>query len=186
MTSILLRIGLVIALLVGLFFGYQHIIGIGKHEQYLIDQAIIKTMEVEAGKKLLAETNRADSLTKEPQTLKDAQDLKDSNHENTVSALASRLHDAGRLRDPNAIGCGPGSGGPETPATGLASAGAEDGGQTGGLLSKELTGLLNRLLEEADTINIAYASCKADSVGIRLSGISGASAGQGAVGPLPP
>jgi len=80
-----------------------------------------------------------------------------------VKLRAARALSAGRMRDPNATGCGGG----RQDAAGQGSSGPISGGgnaaEASGLLSTELTGLLDKLTREADDINVAYASCRADA-----------------------
>lgn len=81
--------------------------------------------------------------------------------------LRSAAGPAGRLRDPNAKGCGRGGeSAASTPASGPVS-GPTDPAQADGLLSAQLTGLLQRLTREADDINDAYATCRADALNLR-------------------
>lgn len=86
-------------------------------------------------------------------------------YERRLAAAAA----GGRLRDPNAARCGGGGGGPAAPGAAAAVAGEGDRSEAGGLLSKELTGLLQRLTREADTLNDAYAVCRQDSIDLRAS-----------------
>lgn len=98
------------------------------------------------------------------------QEKKDADNQKTVAGLtgqlrAERARTGGRMLDPNATAC---------PATSAAVApepgpgrGPADAGQTGGLLSAELTELLLELTQSADEINIAYASCREDSLKLR-------------------
>lgn len=96
------------------------------------------------------------------------QEAQDREHTATIQDLQRRVAaaaaaGAGRLRDPHAIAqCGPGGGGPAAPGAPAAGPGAPDAPEAGGLLSAELTGLLQRLTREADDINAAYASCRAE------------------------
>lgn len=96
---------------------------------------------------------------------KNTQEMLDETHRTTIATLATQLRlragPAQQLRDPHATGC------PATAPAAPADPGAGDGTQTGGLLSAELTGLLQRLTHEADEINNAYASCRPDSFSIR-------------------
>lgn len=102
------------------------------------------------------------------QAFTDAQNAKDHQNEKTVSALADRLRratdSAGRLRDPQAPGCGGSGDSPTSAVASPAGAGAADAALPGGLLSAELSGLLFERLEQADRINDAYASCRALAV----------------------
>jgi hypothetical protein len=79
-------------------------------------------------------------------------------------ALAAAAGPAGRLRDPNATAPRCPADGPAAPAP---AGGAADAAEAGGLLSAPLTRLLRELQLEADTINDAYASCRADALRLR-------------------
>ena len=113
---------------------------------------------------------KADAATAKVQVALDAahntQELLDENHRTTVAILATQLRlragPANRLRDPHATDCAA-----PTPAA-TASAGADDGAPTGGLLSAELTEFLLTQAGAADTINTAYASCRADAIAMRV------------------
>lgn len=80
---------------------------------------------------------------------------------------AAAAANGGKLRDPNASGCRGGGGGPEGQDPARPVDGAADAPQAGGLLSAQLSGLLQRLTREADAINDAYAVCKPDTVNLR-------------------
>lgn len=86
-------------------------------------------------------------------------------YETRLAAAAAR--NAGRLHDPNAAGCRGGGAGAQDPVAARAGDRAQDGAEAGGLLSAQLTGLLQRLTREADAINDAYAVCKPDTVNLR-------------------
>ena len=90
--------------------------------------------------------------------------------ESLKTDLSSAAGAAGRLRDPNggqAGGCGGGGGGASGDPATAAAGGAGDGAKAGGLLSTQLTGLLDRLTLEADTINAAYIACRQDAITVR-------------------
>lgn len=176
MTEILAKIAAVVAALVLLFFGEQYIEGLGYDRAKAEDAAQIEQNKRQAADKLAAETTRASNAENALQALKNAQDLKDAQHEKTVADLSDRLHraagPAGRLRDPNAApdaGCRPGGGSPPGQAAATPAEGPKDPAQAGGLLSADLTGLLQRLQFEADEINTAYASCRADAYTVRAA-----------------
>ena len=172
MTSILLKLAAVLALLAALFFAEQYVEGLGYHRARAEDQAAANQLKAQAAATLAAETAKAERAEHALQAATDFQNQKDHDHEKTVADLADRLRraagPAGRLRDPHATaGCG--AGGSGTPSQVASAAGDRPGddAQAGGLLSAELTGLLQRLQREADTINDAYASCRADGIEVR-------------------
>lgn len=93
------------------------------------------------------------------------QEETDAFNKTQVADLQRRLDAAvtagsGRLRDPN--GCGATRREPAGAAAPAAEHRDADGAETAGLLSAQLTGLLRRLAREADEVNAAYASCRAD------------------------
>lgn len=171
MTNILIKIAAVVALLVVLFVGEQYIERRGYDRAMSEAQAQIEGSKRAAADRLALEIQKTRSAEQALQTAKNTQELKDANHQKTVENLSDRLRTlagaAGRLRDPHAAGCGAGGGsapGQAAPAAGRSSG---DRGEAGGLLSKSLSDLLFRITSEADTINVAYASCRADSIAVR-------------------
>jgi hypothetical protein len=161
----------VAALLAGAYALERHIEQRGYARAAAEYTAAIQKLQAEAATTLATETAKTRSAERALATAKNNQDLKDATHQKTIAGLSDRLRSAagpaGRLRDPNATQCG-GSGGspPGDPATATA-AGPTDGGEAGGLLSGPLTELLQRLVRDADDINAAYASCRADAYTLR-------------------
>lgn len=103
---------------------------------------------------------------KDQQEKTDAANRKKSEAQGRVIADLRARND-GRLRDPNATGCtGPGPAVATGPGSG---AGPADATQGGGLLSAQLSGLLEKLTREADEVNDAYASCRADALTLRAT-----------------
>lgn len=99
----------------------------------------------------------------------DAQQTKDKENGKTVDDLTERLRLAGRLRDPNATTpvCRGGSGSAKVDAIATTDSGAANPAEASGVLSAQFDGLLKRLTREADEINLAYASCRADNLTLR-------------------
>jgi len=164
--------GLVVAAVLGivttLYFSWQsHQRGIGAQAQYLEDKAVMDGLKAAAAAKLAEVTAQRDATEQVLRKLKDEQEIKDAKNKTTTAALATKLAAmsaaaGGRLRDPNAeTGCGGSGGSSSRPPTATASDSNDDGAKTGGLLSTQLSGLLQRLNAEADEINNAYASCRA-------------------------
>jgi hypothetical protein len=171
MTSILIKIGAVLALLAALFFAEQYIEGLGYSRARAKDQEAAEALKAQAAATLATETEKTRNAEQALQTLTNAQNLKDADHEKIVADLSSRLRvaagPAGRLRDPHAVGCGPSGGGTQSATASPANDSAADGAQTGGVLSKQLTELLQQLTASADIVNDAYASCRADAYAVR-------------------
>lgn len=135
-------------------------------------ERVIKTKDAEAATTLADETEKTRLLERSLQAARTNQELKDATNQKTVADLSDRLRRAAgpalRLRDPNATaGCWPGGGGAAGTATAAAGDRPADAAEAGGLLSAELTGLLQRLQREADDINAAYSSCRADAFAVR-------------------
>lgn len=171
MTDILIKIGAVVALLVILYTGEQYIEGRGYDRAKAEDAAQIEQSKREAAEQLASETQRTRTAEQALQTAKNTQELKDATHQKTVESLSDRLrtlaHSSGRLRDPHAAGCGASGGGSQGQPPAAPGDRPDDPAEAGGLLSAELGGLLQRLTFEADTINVAYASCRADAYTVR-------------------
>lgn len=158
----------------GAFLGYGHY-QYGKGVQVTTSTygAAIGKQKAEAATTLSTETAKTRSAEQALQTLKNKQELNDVDHQKTVAGLSARLHDlagpAGRLRDPAATapGCRPGGSGSPYQLAAAPYAGADGGAEAGGLLSIRLSGLLLQLVRDADDINNAYASCRADAFAVR-------------------
>jgi hypothetical protein len=133
--------------------------------------ADIHQLQADAATTLADQVSKTRAAEQALTTAKHNQEQKDAKHTQTIATYAARLRaaagPAGRLRDPNAPQCrGSGDRPPGDPAT-AAGAGATDRAEAGGLLSEPLTELLQRLAREADDINAAYASCRADAYAVR-------------------
>lgn len=156
------------------YFGWRgHQRDIGRQEQRVVDQAAADKLKADAKMKL----DQLQADTDKKQTLLDAfkntQDVKDAQAQIKTSDLEKRLaaarNSAGRLRDPfaTASGCGSSCGGPQAQITTAANSGATDDAKTTGLFSVQFSDYLRTKLKEADDINIAYASCRNDTMSLR-------------------
>ncbi len=159
------------ALLAGAYALERHVEQRGYDRAAAEYTAAIQKLQAEAATTLAAETAKTRSAERALAAAKTNQELKDATHQKTIAGLSDRLRTAagpaGRLRDPNATPCGCGGDRPPgDPATATA-AGATDRAAAGGLLSEPLTELLQRITREADDINAAYASCRADAYTVR-------------------
>lgn len=136
-------------------------------------EAALSKQKLEASLKLTDETAKTRRAELALQTFKNEQDLKDEKHQTIVAAMSTRLRglagSAGRLRDPNQTGCGSSGGSAPGAAAAATADRSDDGAEAGGLLSAELSGLLQQRTQEADVINIAYASCRADAFKVRAA-----------------
>jgi hypothetical protein len=137
-------------------------------------QAKVKSQKADAIKLLDEERAKVAATSMSLRNFKDKQELKDANNKTTVTDYERRLRaaagHAGRLRDPNATyatGCGCGSGSAQSTNPTGAGHRADDVAEAAGLFSVGATALLQRLTREADDINLAYASCRADALSIR-------------------
>ena len=166
-----------IALAGGLSLWSQYHYDQGVEDTRKVYKAALDRQKITAAQLLATETAKAHDREAELQDAKNEQELKDANHQRKITDLADRLRaatgPAGRLRDPNAVaGCGAGS----SSATGQAATAprdsAADPAQAGGLLSVPLTELLTATLREADEVNAAYASCRADALSLRTAPVN--------------
>lgn len=169
--SIIKRLLLWAALLAGLYMLERHIEQRGYDRAEAYYTAAIEKLKAEAATTLAEEVNKTRAAERALNEAKNNQELKDATHTQTIARLSDRLRlaagPAGRLRDPNATPCGRSGGGPEGSPAATANAGAANAPEAGGLLSAELAGLLQQLTREADDINAAYASCRADAYTVR-------------------
>ena len=171
MTEVLIKIGAALALLVALFFAEQYVESMGYDRAWAEASVAIKQKEADAAAQLNRETEKTRAAEQALQAKTNQQENEDATHQKTVEDLSNRLRTlAGpsvRLRDPHAARCGPSGGGAQSDIAGAASDRPADASEAGGLLSADLAGLLQRLQLEADTINVAYASCRADTYAVR-------------------
>lgn len=137
------------------------------------DAAAIAQQKADAASTLAIETAKTTAAEKALAQATQKQDLQDAKHKTDTDVLAARLRalagPAGRLRDPHAApaGCGRGSSGAPGPATPAPADRPDDPPQAAGLLSAELSELLQSRLSEADAISAAYTSCRADAYTVR-------------------
>lgn len=169
----LVAIGLMFAALIAGYFSWaNHQQGIGEARATTAYNLLIDAQKKEAAAVLAKETARVVETERNLQDFKNRQEVKDAGNKKTVNNLTARLHDltglTGRLLDPHAdAGCGGSSGGAHGSAASGPGNSPGDGADATGLLSAELGGLLQRLTLEADQINNAYISCRADAEAMR-------------------
>jgi hypothetical protein len=157
------------ALIVGYFAWASHQQGIGEAKATAAYNLKLGAQKKGAATVLARETARGVATERALQNLKNLQEVKDAGNKKTVDTLSARLRDLavnGRLRDPHAGRGGGGGGASGADASGPGNR-PDNGAEAGGVLSADLTGLLQRLTVEADKINLAYISCRADSVAVR-------------------
>ena len=163
----LLYLALAAALVAGYHAWANHLQAIGEQRTTLRYEAALAQQKADAAALLATETAKVREAERRARELLIKQEKRDAKNRKTVAGLEGRLAALagpdGRLRDPNAQpGCGGSGAGPEgAPPAGAADR-PGDGAQAGGLLSAELSGLLRARLIEADAINLAYTSCRAD------------------------
>ena len=165
--SILARVLISIIALSGVCFALykaeQHIEGIGYNRAKTEVQLQVAKLQADAAQALATETARVRAAEQAASAAVATQNLKDTKNVKTITDLSNRLRAdvAIGLRDPNATRCRSGISSPMPDPATPASSGASHAAQTDGLLSAELTGLLQQQTVEADTINNAYQSCRA-------------------------
>lgn len=165
-----------IALLAALAFGVNAFLnyeqGIGEARATARYEKALQAQKAEAATLLAKETAKVAVAERRLNDFKNTQEVKDADAKQRNLDQAARLRDlagpVGRLRDPYApTGCGGCRDDTEGESAASTNAGAKNPPQAGGLLSVELTALLLRITAEADEVNAAYASCRADAYSVR-------------------
>lgn len=138
-------------------------------------QVRIDKQKAEAAALLATAKDRVDKAESIAAALRQEQNLKDAENVKNTAAFERRLADAGRLRDPKATParCGGSGAGPGAQGAASAGAGGDNAAEAPGLLSIETSDFLRRLTREADEINLAYISCRADAQMLRELGSQG-------------
>lgn len=157
---------------VAYFAWVAHQQGIGRATERAVWVAQTEKQKVEAARILAKEAARVEGIKAALNAALYKQELTDAKNKDIVRGLNRRLADLvvdGRLRDESAtvFGCGLGGSGAEGGGDADAFDSHADRALPGGLLSKQLSGRLIKLTDEADQINIAYISCRADALQIR-------------------
>jgi len=134
--------------------------------------AKVKIQKAEAVLLLDTERTKVAQAERTLRDFKDKQEIQDGKNRTKVVGLEHRLRaaaavNAGRLRDPHAERCRSGGDGPQSPVTASPGNSAVNPPEGTGLLSVQLSELLFELTREADEVNLAYASCRADAMSIR-------------------
>ena len=165
------KVALLLGLLLGLLWGVNVVDQRGYNRAKAEATAALEKQKREAAGVLATETAKTRVAEQALKDFKTNQDIQDEKSQTTVADLSRRLRQlagpAGRLRDPKAHGCGGGGGGATGADPAAPGSSAADPAEAGGLLSAELGGLLQQLTAEADAINVAYASCRADAYAVR-------------------
>ena len=163
-------VALFIVLIIGYNFWVNHQRDIGRDEKTVYYEKIIQDQKVEASKILAKETAKVQATKDALQEAKNNQEVRDGKNEKTIQILNAKLRDLadanGRLRDPKngrrVSGTFSANNNPPNPGDC-----PDNGTETSGLLSAELSRLLQKLTAEADEVNLAYISCREDSIGVR-------------------
>ena len=163
----------IIGLAVGIYFFGEHRFQQGDDAASLRWGSVVDKMKIEAAADLAKEVLKTKSVEDVLASALHERELKDADNHKTIEVLSTYIRnlvgDTGRLRDPNATGCGSSGGGTAGQTFSSASSGPADGTETGGLLSVQITELFTGIVREADDINEAYISCRADSLQVRAS-----------------
>ena len=170
-TSLFVKAAIAVALVLALLLALRQVDQRGYDRAMAEATAATNQLKAQAAATLASEAAKTRSAEQALQAIKNTQELQDAAHQSTVADLSDRLRrlagPTGRLRDPHAAGCGGGSGGAPGAAATTPGDRAANHPEASGLLSAGLSGLFQRLQREADTINIAYASCRADAYAVR-------------------
>ena len=117
-------------------------------------------LKVDAAKKLEEATFASGKLTEELAKFKVTQDKGDVKNTTTIQSLRTQLG-AVRLRDPGTALCGCCGSGTTSEAGSGAGIGSVNSSASAGILSDAASEFLRAKASEADTINLAYMSCRA-------------------------
>lgn len=129
-------------------------------------EATLERERGQANRDLAVATNRVLAAERVLRASRAEQERKDGDAQATIADLGERVRRAGadgRLRDRFAAPCHPADPGPRTATADR----GEDPAEAGRALSPEFSGAVIAILRDADDINAAYASCRADAVGLR-------------------
>jgi hypothetical protein len=174
---IVLALAIAAALIGGYFTWEHHERNIGRAEiQKLWDadrvqwQAALDKQKAAAVMQLAAETKKAIEAEQRLNEFRTNQEKTDASHISTVAGLRAQLAHV-RLRDPfaEAPRCGGGGGGAASAPAAPADAGAANAADAPGLLSERTSADIRQLQFTADTINDAYASCRAAAMNDRVA-----------------
>jgi len=155
-----------------IFVGLQTVRLAGEEKDHANTRTVYAEERTLAAQALTVATGNVLKLERQLGAAKDQQEKTDAANRKKSEAQGRviadlRARNDGRLRDPNATSC---TGTGPAVATGSSSgAGAADATQSGGLLSEPISRLFERLTREADEINDAYASCRADALTLRAT-----------------
>jgi len=135
-------------------------------------QMEVKELKLKASRELSIARDERDAAQEKLNGALAAQERTDNANKEIVADLEGKLRAAravsgGRMRDPNATGCRSGGQDPGGQVAASPGGSGSNPAEAGGLLSADLTGLLDKLTKESDDINVAYASCRADSFNVR-------------------
>lgn len=173
MNMLLLR-GIVLAAVLGIltagYFGWRvEQRGIGAAAQKIADQRDVDAIKAQAAQKLQTASKEREIVEEALRVAVRNREDADAANQKTVVALGRKLAAMGVLRDPyaQASGCGGGGGSPATAVASGAGNSARDGAEATGLLSEQLTAFLQQQADEADIVNLAYISCRADLLSLK-------------------
>ena len=165
--SIFTKILALIFAITGLIWSINHWVDGERNVAFKAGQAATQKLwdadREQATAALLAANAALDKKKQELDLALATQEIKDVNHQKTISALSNQLATM-QLRDPNANTASS----IETTGTATDSNSSNNNtSETSGVLSRPLTELLQTITREADEINNAYASCQQNSYDIR-------------------
>jgi len=163
----LVGVALVLAAITAAVLGYGHSrYNKGVAVTTAAYEAALSKQKVGAAQLLAEATEKVLVFERKLAAERAAQEVKDAANKKLVADLGTRLRAVG-LRDPGATGCRESGGGTES--TVAASPGDRPANTTEGtgVLSQQFTDLLLAQASEADAINLAYISCRADAFSVR-------------------
>ena len=148
------------AAVAGYYMWADHIGDTREAEVRAVYDDAISALKVDATRKLDEATNASKVLTDKLATFKTVREQTDAKNVATLQSLRTQLGSV-RLRDPGAAECRGGGNSATTEAGTSAGLGSDHSTSSAGLLSDTASEFLRAKAVEADTINLAYISCRA-------------------------
>ena len=164
----LIWIGLAGALVVGIAARDNHIRSVERAMVVAEYNVKINAQKAEARHQLDTETARVKLLNIQLRAFKDQQENQDVINTKTVELLADKLYTV-KLHDPSQdTGCGSSGSSTQVAVASGASVGATNTSSGTGVFSQQLTDYLIGQARSADSINLAYISCRQTLINERV------------------
>jgi hypothetical protein len=167
------RWAIYLALIAALGLGYvawEHHIRADERAKVVSEyNAKIDAIQAEARTLLRAESARVDAANRALRDFNDQQENTDVVNTKAIELLADKLHTI-KLHDPSQVaGCGSSGSSTQVAVASGASVGATNTSSGTGVFSQQLTDYLIGQARSADSINLAYISCRSTLINERIN-----------------